>query len=318
MKRWMLGAACALAGWFAAAPGMGQEKAQWVRVGLEWHRLPPPVTDVSRAASQMEKGCGTDGAIRFGETASLRGQGPAPDWPREVRNRVAAASISDSYNAADRWLRDALKIPGLSQEARAVISNRRILTALQFGERAMARTLLAKMLPQDGALQHMHADRALWSVLLAADAARPAAWRNELLPLLDTGFSQDATSFSLRAWRVIGWLEARPWESGAACSALLRDFSNRLLDLSEAGACPLMMGHMSFAVDRHFGRLGPAGRRGEMGAWRAFADGLYSMLVRDGEALATERERLSTLRGESHCAQALQAELDILARRVGG
>lgn len=264
--------------------------ADWTRTGLELHArpVPPaPVVDLARVQAQKANRCAAT-SIRFGDTAAMRGTAPAEIWDDTARTNAAIAALSDRPQTAQAAL------DALPQDS-AMADSQRILTALQFGQTPDV----------TGAETPGHAaDRLFWQVMTDAPGATQRAWRDDLLPRLDAGFATDPSSFQIRAWRVIGWLRADP---PGTCADRIADWSTRLLDLSEASACPLMLGHVTHAIDRALGSRPDTDPDNDRAVWRAFGDGMLAVVAGAPDVAAARRAEIMT--SGTFCAPTLAAEL---------
>ena len=142
----------------------------------------------------------------------------------------------------------------------------------------------------------------------AAPTATTAQWGDRILPRLDAAYAADPSSFQVRAWRVIAWLKAAP---SGTCATRVADFSTRLLDLSEASACPLMLGHVTHAIDRALGSRPGTDSDRARATWRRFGEALLALVAGAPEVAAHRRAELT---GAGGCAAMMGAELDALAR----
>lgn len=301
-----------------APSASAQPTERWVQIGLEWARLveiePEPVVDAARIKAQIEKGC-SETSVRFGNTALFRGQTAVQSWSSATRNAVSLASIVDDFAAAELHLEDAFSDSRLDPVQHAALENQHILIAMQFQEFERATALLAQYGLRVEGQDALTSDRLFWSIMALSDTSREA-WRNTHLPRLDEAHELDPTSFQVLVWRVIAWLKTEEWREGGACAALKKDMSSRLLDLSDAGACPLMMGHMSFAVDRALGSDASFRVDKDTAAWRDFAVGVLGIVTGD-RALVAELERALQGAGRDvDCGQSLASELGVLRARL--
>lgn len=275
----------------------GAALAQWTRTGLEFHALAPPpdpVVDRARVEAQQARRCEAS-AIRFGDTAAMRG-GASAEWDEPTRTAAAIAAIADRPETALAAL-DGLSAQG---EAQVILDSQRLLTALQFGQ--------APTVATEGLTGAHLADRLFWQAIAAAPTATPGQWADQILPALDAAFAADPSSFQVRAWRVIAWLEARP-AAGGQCAARIAAFSDRLLDLSEASACPLMLGHVTHAIDRALGSRPETDTDAARATWRRFAEALLALVAGAPDVAAHRRAELATAGG---CAPLMGAELAAL------
>ena len=296
-------------------------QTQWVRTNLEWVRTvtlkPMPIVDSRRIEAQIEKGC-TKSPIRFGDTATMRQQVTPEPMPEEVRRAVSFASFAHDHDTAAGLLNGALEGGQFTAIQRQVLENQLILTAIQFGRSAEARALLERFAVQGDLPASLRSDRLFWSVLAAGNQS-PKAWERDLLPRLDAALEADPTSFQVLSWRVLGWMRAKPWEEGARhCPKTIRDFSDRILDLSEAGACPLMLGHLAFALDRDLAEQVVRQVPPDMASWRHFALGILAVVVGDRAVHKQAMADLFPVRGDASCAAPMISELSQLEDRFGG
>lgn len=294
-------------------PVAAQVGSVWVQTGLEWHPLPPPGgIDEERVAEQIAVGCGASG-IHFGDTAGMRGFDVPDDWPDDVREFASRAAFTDSEDDALEALRQALATPGLTGLQRLLLENQQIHVALQFGDRETARTLLAAHGMSEALPGPIRSDRLFWSAMVNQPGASPREWRDTLLPRLDQAFAADPTSFQVRVWRAIGWLEGAAWTGGDDCTTLIREFSTRVLDVSQASACPLMIGHVAHAMDRHFDVRSEDAPISTLATWRKFATGLLAILSGERATAAAMRLALAESASQIACAAEMSSEI----RRVG-
>ncbi|WP_428925339.1 hypothetical protein [Marinibacterium sp. SX1] len=283
-----------------ALPGLAA--AQWVRTGLEFHAPAPPpepVVDRARVAEQQAQRCET-GPIRFGDTAAMRGLRDGT-WEDQTRRLAAIAALADRAETAREALAEA--DPAGDDPA---LTDLRLLTALQLGD--------SPDVPTGGLQGPALSDRLFWRTMVAAPGATPNLWATTLLPALDAALAADPTSFQVRAWRVIGWLRADGAARGT-CAARIADWSTRLLDLSEASACPLMLGHVAHATDLAMGSRPDTDTDATRATWRRFGEALLAVVAGRPEVAAHQRAAIA--RAGTPCAGPLVAELDALAR-IGG
>jgi len=306
-----------MAGMLIATSLAAQDAALLVRDGFEWHPPPAPPepvnVDAKRLASQTEAGC-AQSPVRFGDSAIMRGQIEVAQWPDVVRRLSAIAALTDDPADMNARVSEALATPDLTPVQRFVLQNQHVLWAMQLGGDAKAADILAKYgLPED-LPPSLASDRLFWGVL-GAQAQGRGAWTKDHLPALDAAFVADPTSFQVRAWRVIGWIKAEPWKSKAQCGPLIRDFSNRILDLSDAGACPLMIGHLAFAMDRALGDRGLARGKAPQAVWRRFSAALLGVVSGDRALVAELRDTITVAATQgTPCAADMRHEILALER----
>ncbi|MGR3466864.1 MAG: hypothetical protein ACU0CI_03220 [Shimia sp.] len=260
-----------------ATPAAAQE---WQRDGLLWQRLPPaeeqvqePLVDLPRVQAQMAQGCGAT-PVAFGDTAGMRGA-DLGDWPRAVRRQVAAASITTDPAEATARMAAAMQAPGLTQDQLWALETQAALIALQLGDPGPARAL--RDLPEDAPGQ-LRADRIFWQAMGRIEGSRRPDW-TALSARLAQAHAADPAAFQIRAWRLIAWLgDPQP----GACAARVRALGDLALDVSEASACPLMIGHVSHRIDRALtDRADPgAPLRSADVAWRLYTEALLARIVR--------------------------------------
>lgn len=298
-----------------AVPAVAEGMSEWVRSGLEWSRAPTPQVDHTRVAAQIAAGCSPTGPIRFGDAAAWRAPLSDSVWPDSVRRNVAAAVLTDNAAGADASLRAALAEPGLTAIQRGILENQRILSALQFRDEGRARTLIEAAGPGESLPAPIRADRALWRAMATADSSGPAEWRDRLGPLLDAALASDPTSFGIRAWRAIAWLKGQGWRGKGSCEVAVADFSSRLLDLTEVGACPVMISHLDNVLARALGPDARSDADGNLAVWRRFATGLLAVIIGErATALAAEKGLAEA--GGVACATLMAHELAQLRGRM--
>ena len=284
--------------WVASAAGAS---SGWTRVGLEFVRVPPPpppVVDRARMSRQIGEGC-IDGGVRYAGSAAMRGVLDVPPLPETARRLASASAIADEAGAAQSRLAEARATAGPDPLAQALLANLEIETALQFGAVGPAAARLEE--PVDQLPAPLRSDRLFWRALLAARTAESGRWDTEIRPLLEAAHAADPSSFQVRAWRILAWLEARSWRSGASCSALAAQFSELVLDATEESACPLMIGHLDHALSRAL-RARPEGPPGsEAESWRLFASGLLAALAGHADGVAQARADLERGRADLAC-----------------
>jgi hypothetical protein len=301
----------------AAGSTHAQESGQWMRSGLEIIRAPAPAVDAARVAAQVAAGCADFGEIRFGDTASMRGTAPSAPWPNGVREQIALATLTDDPKQAFSLIDGARSWPDLSPQQRAILDNQRVMTALQFGDHTTARRLLNATVSPDapGLAPALASDRRFWSVLVDAQIAGPDQWQRRLLPTLDRALAEDPTNFGVRVWRAIGWFNAGAWNRGQSCATRITELSDRVLDVSAAGACPLMLGHLSHVLDRTLARSQPLDAPAPRSDWRRFAHALLAILASDDTMVDATLDALSE-EARSPCAPLMQRELRRIRRQL--
>ena len=271
--------------------------ADWTRTGLEFHEQTPPpdpVVDRTRVATQQARRC-AGSSIRFGDTAAMRG-GVQADWDDQTRTLAAIAAMADSYDTASEAL-------AATEEDGATLDSLSVLTALQFGQPVSV--------PTEGLAGPLLADRLFWQAMTQVPSATTATWANDILPALDAAFQADPSSFQVRAWRVIAWLQAQGFQR-ASCPARIADFADRLLDLSEASACPLMLGHVTHGIDRALESRPETDPDATRAAWRHFGEALLATVAGAPEVASWRGAQLT--RSPDPCAPLKASELQALLR----
>lgn len=257
-----------------------QQAPTWDQVGVLWTVTTPEeshsVVDETRVAEQKNAGCDAS-TIRFGDTAPMRGFETGADWPRTVRDAVSSAMVSDGKDDALEQLKAALSDADLTSVQRYVIENRMILTALQFDDAALAKQLLATVGEPADLPGPLLSDRLFWQAYLSFGTATPEVWATEHSRQLERALEMDPTSFQVRFWRIAGWLNAHQWEE-VSCTAALRTYSDMLLDMSEAGSCSLMVGHLSNALTLELSGAKAGRISADLDAWMTFTDGLLAVI----------------------------------------
>ena len=301
--------------------GNGTTEASWSRNGPIWRVRQPQLTavDLARLEQARGRGCG-GGEIRFGDTAAMRGTDAGASWQSTTRRLASAATISDSYSDASRFLDTAISHTDPTGSQRLAVH--RALLALQFGEVSQAQAMITELLDDD-LPDAVASDVVFLDVVTRAEGTSAAAWRDDLLPRLEVAYRLDPASFQVRAWRVIGWLEAVPAlgnrSARSDCAALATDLSNRIFDLSDAGACPVIIGNIDFAIERHFEERVAFETSTVMlddhrMPWRQFTSGLLAEIVlsdRRSDAMQAALQ-VTAQQLPNTCASFLAGELEML------
>ena len=298
--------------WLTGIGPLGAQNASdWARAGLIWEPIviPEPVVDQQRVLNQIQEGCGAT-KIAYGDIATMRDYRPNADWPNAVRRLSAAAAFVDNPVVAQDYLRQARGTAGLSGDMVEILENQSILTALQFQDTAMAMRFLDQFGTDDALPGPILSDRLFWSVI-AQSSAPTATWRTVLMPGLDSALAADPSSFQVRVWRVLGWLSTRNWES-ESCAQNVKAFSDIVLDLSDAGACPVMIAHFSHGAARFFGPLKHRNPSDPVFGWKAFGDGLLSFVSGNDATLSQSITEFSSPGAPYQCASLFAAELSSL------
>ena len=264
--------------------------------------------DAARVAAQIAQGC-VDGRVRFGNSADMRDTLGSIAWPDDIRRLLSVAAMTDSPAEAQLAIDEALLSDDLSSLQSEVLKNQKILMALQFGEEETAVGLLDGYGYSSDVPPPLLSDRLFWSVLVDLDGATALDWKTVLEPKLDLAIAADPTSFQVRVYRVISWMSAESWRENGSCRKLIEQFSNRVLDVSEENACPLMIGHFSHVFDRQFQRREAEFPTSAAATWQAFAIGLLAFVGGEGQTVKTISEYLSGLKSSVNCAPEIALEL---------
>lgn len=278
--------------------GAAAQDQPWVRHGLSILREPPrpiPPIDVSRAQQQRTQGCQGLSAVRFGYNASFRGTAPDIEWSDTHRKLLAAAALTDNYANATGLIRTVLGDPELAGNARRIVENLLLLTIESFRKPEDFASALATLPSDADAAAPVRADRLFLQAYALANRAQSAADWRQVDQLLGEAYPLDPTFFSIRAYRVIAWLAAaqlgKPLAAGTdapQCAGDVQAFYNRVLDVSEAAPCPLLVGHFSHYVSRILqdgDTIGlpteAASQTTRQSPWRVFATGLLGYVSGD-------------------------------------
>lgn len=274
----------------------------------------PPI-DVERVQAQRARGCGnTD--IRFGDTAVMRGMLVEPGWREKDRKAFAAAALTDDSDYALAALDAVLADESISALRRVAMENQAILTALQFGHTDEARRRLAAAGPvPDGLHTALVADRALLSVHAEMEQATLADWQERLVPLLETAHYADSQAFGVRAWRVFAWFLAGGATTPGHCPDRIERFSDLMLDVSAASACPLLVGHFELALARLLATDGRSSSMSEV-AWISFGSGLLAAVSGRPERIETALAELET-RTQVPCSEPMANALRAVHEKTG-
>lgn len=308
----MKGAFSILVIWLAgtATAGFAQDEAIWGRTGMFWRVEPliepEPVIDVRRVQDQLALGCSAS-VIAFGDTARMRGPVGDGDWPRAVRNLVVTSALSDVKDDALALIEEAVSQPKLTAGQTAALQNRHILTALQFGDEALASGLLDRYATPANLPDPILSDRLFWSAYLGLDRDDRERWVTQHAEDLDRAMSLDPTSFQVRLLRAVGFIAHSGWQ-GMECPQAVRAFSDILLDMSEAGACSLMVGHMSYAIERDVGAMKNGRLTRQTRDWIAFANGLLGV-ISDNTAVVEAHARALSSEASSPCGPLMSQTL---------
>lgn len=283
-------------------------RAEWILSGLEIVRAPAPVADVTRIKRQQSLGCAAT-TVQFGDTAFMRGFALGGGFPEPVRRLMAAAEMTDDREAAYSRYRAAMSVPELTAPQRSAVRSQWILAALQFGDQATVERLDAAA--SAGTLPpRMRADRIFWSVL-----HREAGADADLARQLDADLTEaqrlDPGNFSVRAWRVFLWLKwAAPSVRAAQCVPAYKELQRRVLDVSEASPCPIMIGHFDHALSRFLQSAPETGIGGPERAWHVLAAGLLAEVAQNRPRVDALTRLLSNRYNSGACQALMLSGLD--------
>ena len=329
-RRAIAGLAIAIAVPLAPA-GLAQaaDKPAWSIEGVKLRApatLPPPPIDVARIRRQQAQGCGDTGDIRFGDSALMRETVIAPQWPKDVRRLAAGAAITDDPALAYRLLRESLALVDRDDVAsRVSLENMLLMTALQFRDFDQFHASRAAFgdSPLPGPLA---ADRMFMDAFARMRGAGGAADWAAIDALLERARGEDPLFFSVLVLRVVAWLKLAEATAPAACDAAARAFSDRLLDVTAAAVCPVLVAHVDHFIARAFssqplsgpvsgpgsgpvsGPVYPPARAGSqppaLALWRAFAMVVLSAATRNRDAYLAARQAVADHAGAPNAATA--------------
>lgn len=286
---------------------------EWQRIGLEWvlRPRPPEIVDINRVAEQRERGC-IASELHFGDTALMRGTLSAPNWAaRQTFFAIAASAFADDQAVAEQALATARRLESDNPRAAAVVDTLVALSALQFADPIAAEARLSALRELGDLPAPLRADILFWSAVSAASRADVSTWAGPIDTWLSEAMLADPTSVQVRVYRVLSWLNGRMWEGGPRdCSERARAFSDRLLDLTEIGACRLMVGHLDFAIQRSLGARLEHQTDAELALWQGYTHGFLAGLV--GARAAASVAQLELAESGGHCAAVLAEGLSAL------
>lgn len=268
--------------------------------------------DVNRVLTQRCHGC-TGDQIKYASSATMRGTVDVTDWGTEVRKLISAASLADEYPAA---MSDIAKAKTLVSDdlQRQILENREIEFSLQFGKHEAAAKLLQKTTAQATLVEPLLSDRLFWRAYLQVENATTKTWRAQINPLLEQALKADTTSFQVRVWRLFGWFGARQWVLESGCTAAIRKFSDLLLDTTEQSVCPLMLGHLSHALERQVQMTHESGFQGEDSVWFSFAQSLLALFAGNTALGLQIRDDINQGVTNSNCRAELVGAIDAVER----
>ncbi len=286
---------------------------EWGISGLEIVSRPAPIIDIPRIRAQQAVGCAVT-SVRFGDTAFMRGFALPDAWPEPARRLLSGAEMTDNASGAYQRYRAALASAGLSDAQRAAIEGQWLLATLQFGE-GTAATQITNAAPATELPPEMRADRLFWNVLMRAKRATADDWSGPLDADLAEAQRLDRSNFAVRAWRVFAWFKgiaAKP--SAQFCASAMEDFQRRVLDVSEASPCPLMLGHFDHALSRFIGSAPEQGPDRPDHAWHIFAAALMAEVARNTPRTDALAAALSAQKNPGPCREFLLDSVNRIRR----
>lgn len=292
----------------AGVPG-----GRWTREGLlwRWQSEPPPSPgpiSLCEVEEQVEAGC-TGGEVYFGDIAMMRAPDMGLQWDMEVRRNATGAALEDRLEPSQSLLEGAAQSTSLGEDQRAALDNLRIQTALQFSDHALAEQLLVEAeaaQPVSGALA---SDRLFWRALLLTNGASVQTWRNEIDPLLRRALEADPAHFSVRVYLLIAWLKGERWTQSNSCNTSVAEFSNRVLAVSKASACPLLVGHIDHAIGLATGKRSLDPNGDTVGAWQSLATGIFGRVAENEKVWQTAIAILDEQADAVSCAKEMRDAL---------
>ncbi|MGF1528134.1 MAG: hypothetical protein ACFCBW_15255 [Candidatus Competibacterales bacterium] len=304
----------------------------WVRRGFSLYvDCPPPepaLIDIQRAAAQRQRGCQQLATVRFGDNAAMRGTAPPGAWSRQQRRAFVAAALADRAEVALPLIDGILAADDLSPDARAAAENRYLATALRFDDLDAFAAGLAAAADTRAAAAPLGADRLFLRALAQIKTGPGARQWPEIDAELTRAHDLDPSAFSIRAYRVIVWLMALAQRRGQLpdvagnrrCAPAVATLSHRLLDVSEAAPCPLLVGHFAHRLGRILGdEPGASTGRGFDTAtplipWRLLTLGLLAHVTRNDAVFAKALAQLATGPRRTPCHAEIEGALAALPR----
>ena len=277
------------------------------RVGLKVvlsETLPVPV-DLKRMRDQKKKGCDAQSQISFGDTALTRGTVEAPSWSKENRRRMAALALVDDPQSAYSLSQTVLADPKLDPLSRLVVENQYLMTALQFGDAARFRERLEEF-GEIAEATPLKADRLFLRAYEESERASSLRDWLRIDSILGQAHRLDPSFFSVLAYRVVSWLrlQEHAGHQVMGCRDKIKSFSTRVLDVSQASACPLLVAHFDHMLARTFElqALHTSRPENRLTVWRAFAMAILAKLTGNEHSFdAAEAEIVGTAE-TSECA----------------
>lgn len=292
-----------------------EPQSDWARVGAALVVAGPTserraLIDNARVQAQQVAGCQSS-AIRYGDTALMRGFKVDAVWPAAIRDLASAAAISDDKASAIGDLATAIEFPSLTTQQRHALENRMVLTAMQFDDFSLAKELLKSFGFPSNLAGPLKSDRLFWSVYIQTVEDPTGQAVNDAAERLEMAIAADPTSFQVLFLRAVNWLGSGSW-SRQSCAEAVEQYSDILLDLSDAGSCPLMVGHMYQAVALELGsnwnkRFGNA-----LEMWLDFTQGLLAVASKNEELALQQSIKIRA--NKSNCNDMLSEELVWLIR----
>lgn len=291
-------------------PDTKTESGYFVRAGLYINWIEPSsqsetsdqLIDSDKAEEQRCSGC-NGSAIRFGDSAAMRDSAPSIDWSEDIRKNMAAASLTDVSAQAYGLYEQILEFDTLSTNQRTIVENLYLTTSLQFSDFEKARESLIRFSDFEDAAPALRADRLfIEAMLLISQKTNNVDWRNNIDPLLSNAVALDPSFFSARSLRAISWIKgfdvdrAVDVEGNRNCVEIVRSIGDRLLDVSEAGSCPLMVGHFSHYSARLLSNFEQnTGRPTQVELWRAYEGAVLGFVTQNRNAITDAKFKVSNM-----------------------
>lgn len=286
---------------------------QGLTIGVSVCAQDPPV-DEQRIKAQRAQGCAASD-VRFGDIALMRGSLDGLEWSHSERRALSTAALSDDLEIALGPLGKSIERIGVTSVKGIVLTHQAVLTALQFQEVQRAKALLSGLTLTEDVPKDIAFDHVFLGIMADVPGAGAERWRADLLPRLDSLKIDDTRAFGLRVWRLYGWFLARQYEKAETCDLIIADFMTRVLDVSEASACPLLLGHVEHALDRRL-RAASYIVSVEESAWRLLAGGVLASVSGRDAAASLAQTFLDS--AETPCASRLSAALAVTQAAAQG
>jgi len=289
-------------------------KTEWVRVGLQWIKTTSSqtVVDKKRIICQQKQGC-SETQIKFGDTALMRQSVDLEPWPEAVRRKLAAANISDDAGQVYDFLQAAATNPELEASQVVAIELIAATFALQLNDQNTASEFLAKMKAKATPVPDpLAADMKFLEALLSVHGRK--AWTKEDDRLFGEALALDPDYFSARVYRLLSWLQTYGRTAVVTnCSASVAEFSKRLLDVSEASACPLMVGHVDHVLQRELQSKPFDADLTPLKTWQIFGIGLMAKVTNNEPVFSRVTSHLAGGDASLPCLSQITSELASLS-----